>query len=299
MDKTESYEPTVNPLIARLKAQMGKQTEEPAETEELQSDSRFGVLTGAARDKLKAALDNDDTVEITAEDQKAHAKDGKKFSSQATKLGHATSIPAIDKAVVTKGAPGVYKMTFEDGCYTLGWTNDLYGKIRGVVARINRNGLVRYPRGTVVTSYEVVSTLQSDLKNLKAQAIQDPQFIASLARPKKKAKKAASSVVTQYKDKLAGREDSTKSVNPLLQAHREEQAKNEGMSPLERLRKKAKSVTVSPQKSSDESSEVDWDAFDREFAEFEENITKTIDVPQSNCTVNWDSANLRWVTKPN
>ena len=284
MTKYETFEPTVNPIIARLKAQAGQS---PDVEDKTPSDSRFGLLGESARAKLKAQLSGDsEAVTLSSDDLIAHKSDGQSFSSETTKLAklnpkdpkHATKRPNLEPLGLLPGKghrqAGIYKMAFEDGCFMIGWASDLYGKCGGVVSRINRNIIPRYPRGTQISDFVVLSSERSDLKSLKEKFSKDPQFIQRLERIKN-AKPSQGSVVEKYKERLAGKSQKSAKTNEVLEAHREQERQSGGMSALERLRKKGGKLSVVSKalptdiKSRDEAGHsVDWDAFDAEFAEF-------------------------------
>lgn len=284
---------TVNPLIARLKAQMKKQSidnPEDLETEAIvQSDSRIGLLGDKARSVLKQQLADNDSDEVLVmtldkDDTVPHVTDGKTFSSKTTKLAKlspkskefATQRPDISDTGLLPGAQhrkgGVYKMTFEDGCFLIGYDADLYGKVGAVVSRINRNIVPRYPRGTQIIGFEVLSYDRADLPQIKADHKDSPQMFTRLPRVKK-AKKSTSSVVSAYKAKRDNVDDPNVKVNPAIAAMRAQQAEeaknpDAGLSALERLRKGgAKLVTLQDIEADDVS--FDTDAFDAEFSEFE------------------------------
>ena len=246
----DNFEPTINPIIARLKAQAGIKVDTGIE-EEAHSDSRFSILNAKARAELKASFADDsaEAVKIDVTDIIPHSGDNNPVSSDRvskaklnpTAVEYAT--PKIDlspqgllpgKANVQSG---IYKLTFEDGCYILGYAGDLYAKMVGVVSRINRNQIPRYPRGTAVISLDVVSNLKEDLKQIRIDAHADPKYITKLQRIKSKKSKTIS-VVEKYKARKAGNAAAKAKTNPVLEAHREEKIKSGGKSALERLRAK-------------------------------------------------------------
>jgi hypothetical protein len=315
---------TVNPLIARMKAQMKKQNIDSVEDLEtdapVQSDSRIGLLGDKARSALKQQLADNGSDEVLVmtldkDDTIPHVNDGKVFSSKMTKLAKlspknkdfATKRPDISDTGLLPGAQnrkgGIYKMTFEDGCFLIGYDNDLYGKVGAVVSRINRGIIQRYPRGTQIIGYEVLSYDRADLPQIKADYKDNPQMFVRLARIKK-AKKTTSGVISAYKAKRDNIDDPNVKTNPLIAAHRkakEAEKKNPdaGLSAMERLRKGgAKVQMVSAKQVIEDSVEFDAEAFDAAFDDIvEPKITRTIHVPQSNCNVCWDETTGKWITQ--
>jgi hypothetical protein len=251
----EKIEPTVNPIIARLKAQAAGNLDT---NENEASDSRFGILSQSARAALKASLDEEaEPLTISETDLIAHKGSNKSVNSATVQSAkqfpadpqYATKRLNLEnvglKAGKAEAKSGIYKMTFEDGCYIIGYAGDLYAKMVGVTSRINRNAIPRYPRGTEVLSFEVLSWKQADLATHRATASKDPKYIAKLERVKASAK-SGQSLVEKYKAKKAGQTDSKAKVNPLIEAHKAEREANDGLSPLERLKAQGGKISISP-----------------------------------------------------
>lgn len=306
----EKYEPTVNPIISRLKAQAGIKVDDIEE--EAQSDSRFSLLGPKARAALKASLSDDtaEAVQIDADAIIAHSGDNK--SVQSDRVRNAKLHPDDDQyktprmnleaqgLLPGKGniKSGIYKMTFEDGCYIIGYAGDLYAKMVGVISRINRNIIPRYPRGTEVLSFEVLSYSKSDLAQCKKDHKDDPKFIVKLGRTK--AKKSGGSVIERYKARKAGKDKAKAKSHSAVQAHRDEQKRTGGMSALERLRAKGgKLMKIDTPDTKPVSMEVAEDALaelDKAFEEFTKEEPRFIDVPQSNCRLEWVGGRQGWKT---
>lgn len=307
----EKFEPTVNPIIARLKAQAGIKVDDVEE--DAQSDSRFSLLGPKARAALKASLSDDsaEAVQIDADAIIAHSGDNK--SVQSERVRNAKLHPNDDQYKTPRMnlevqgllpgkanvKSGIYKMTFEDGCYIIGYAGDMYAKMVGVISRINRNVIPRYPRGTEVLSFEVLSYSKSDLAQCKKDHKDDPKFIVKLGRTK--AKKSGGSVIERYKARKAGKDKANVKSHSAVQAHREEQKRTGGMSALERLRAKGGQIkAIETPDTKPVSMDVAQDALaelDAAFQEFEPRITSTIYVPQSNVNLDWDAANMKWITR--
>ena len=284
MKSTKSYEPTVNPIIAKLKAQAGIQAEAQEENEDLNSESRFSILSDKARKAILSSLHDKDAqaIQLGATDVISHANDAKSIISSTTQMAkqfpddkkHATQRLSLEDIGLKPGKSnvksGIYKMAFEDGCYIIGYAGDLYGKMVGVISRINRNIIPRYPRGTEILSFEVLSSEKSDLSKCKKEHADDPKFITKLGRIKAK-KVQTSSVIERYKARKSNKEQSKAKSNPAVEAHREQQKKSGGMSALERLRAKGGQLkTIEMPKSKTVSMEIADDALAELDAAFEE-----------------------------
>ena len=306
----EKYEPTVNPIIARLKAQAGIQVDDIEE--EAQSDSRFGLLGPKARAALKASLSDDEAevVEINTDAIISHAADSKSVKSDRVRNAklhpddnqYKTPRMNLEAQGLLPGKAnvksGIYKMTFEDSCYIIGFAGDMYAKMVGVISRINRNVIPRYPRGTEVLSFEVLSWSKSDLAQCKKDHKDDPKYIVKLSRTK--AKKSGGSVIERYKARKSGQAKSKAKSNPAVEAHRQEQKRSGGKSALERLRAKGGKLTqIETPATQPVSMEVAEDALkelDEAFAEFTKEEPRFIDVPKSNCRLEWVGGRQGWKT---
>ena len=164
---------------------------------------------------------------------------------------------------------GIYRITFDDLYYVIGWAGDLYAKANATVKRINAGVFPRYPRGTEIVAFDVISTEKGDLKILKERASSDPKYLRTLQR----VKKPKPSATERYRK----RREKGKKVNPLVEAHR---ANPDSGSPLERLRKQGAKVTeIKPRQP------------------MPPLISSSRWIAKSNQWLDWDKANNQWRTR--
>lgn len=183
-----------------------------------------------------------------------------------------TTVPDFSEQGIMPGKQnrkaGIYRITFEDMYYVIGWAGDLYAKVNATVNRINDGVFPRYPRGTKILALDILSENRDDIKRIKELASTDPKYMRTLKRTKTKV-----SATERYRKKR----ERKKKVNPLIDAHKRNEHSG---SPLDRLRKQGGKVST-------------W----KPPVEVDPLISSSRWIAKSNCWLDWDKANCKWRTR--